>query len=278
MNGTLTAFTLLLVVLAGGCGGQTLVATDKQAGKTDPKAAADPVADTNQASHIYIPKDVNDCFAELERRLSPEDLRQLKESTVQGLAAYHFGLGLWIRNCWLGSESRLRKYFLDLGFTGDSDCLSGTIIYRFWCHLHNQPTIRLEEEAELERYEAKVRQKPTDCTCPEHRVPLKLTYGLYGATIKEGKTLPRWVYLARCSQSSEIWAYEHEPGWYKPERNLLQRIEELERIEELAAQGSENKSKERKSGMLIAPIVDEFEAQGVREYIFPALEEAFPKQ
>jgi hypothetical protein len=217
---------------------------------------------------------MNDCFAELERLLSPEDLKQLKESTAENLNLYHFGLGLWMRNYWgLWSGSRLQKYFLELGFT-EPDAMSGVIINCFWLHLNHRP-IRLEEMAETERYYNRIRQEPTDRTCPEHRVPLKLTYELFGATTKEGKSLPREVYVAHCSQGSEIGVHEYEQGWYKPEGDLRQRIEELEQIDELAAQESGSRSTESEH-MHIAPLVNEPEARG-SGFLSP-VEEYGPKE
>jgi hypothetical protein len=219
MNKALTILAFLPILLATGC---------------QPRSEAiKPARDVNQPGKIYIPKDMNDCFAELERMLDPNVIKEIKESHEEDLVRYHFGIGLWMRNNWgLWGGSRLQKYFLDLGFRHPDD-MSGVIIICFWRHLNGLP-IGLEEEAEMSRYCAQIWQEPTDPTCPEHRVPIQLAYELGGQTMKDGKKLPRCVHVGRCSRDMEVWVYEYGQNWYKPEGSLRERIRELD------AEGSAN--------------------------------------
>lgn len=46
-------------------------------------------------NHVYIPKDLNDCFIQLNKILKPIDIEKIKSS--KGID-YHMGLGMWIRN------------------------------------------------------------------------------------------------------------------------------------------------------------------------------------
>jgi len=84
---------------------------------------------------VYIPKDLGECFVELDRLLKEVDKKEMqalpkKEDMIQ----YHHGLGTWIRNNWgLWGGSRLQKYFTDKGIT-HPDNMSGIILefYHDW--------------------------------------------------------------------------------------------------------------------------------------------------
>lgn len=94
---------------------------------------------------IYIPKDLDDCFAELEKILKPEDIKKMKEGTENDMIQYHFGLGMWIRNNWgLRGESHLAKWFNAQGIKHPDD-MSGIILDSFWRHLNSKP-IKLNEQ------------------------------------------------------------------------------------------------------------------------------------
>jgi hypothetical protein len=58
---------------------------------------------------VYIPRDLEDCFDELEHMLDPRDIKKIKTGkTIE----YHHGLGTWLRNNWgLWRGSRLSAYF-----------------------------------------------------------------------------------------------------------------------------------------------------------------------
>ena len=63
---------------------------------------------------VYIPKNLEDCFIQLDKLLSDEDKKTIKQladrkETIQ----YHHSLGMWLRNNWgLWGGSRLQKYML----------------------------------------------------------------------------------------------------------------------------------------------------------------------
>src|SRR5262249_8471354 len=72
--------------------------------------------DPNSPTGFYIPKNLEDCFAELDRMLHPEIIRKMKAEPERAMNDYHMGLGMWIRNNWgLWSETRLCDYFKPLG-------------------------------------------------------------------------------------------------------------------------------------------------------------------
>src|SRR5690606_10277026 len=76
-------------------------------------------------NHVYIPKDLNDCFIQLNKILKPIDIEKIKSS--KGID-YHMGLGMWIRNNWgLWGGSRLQQYFIKKGYD-HPDSMSSIIL------------------------------------------------------------------------------------------------------------------------------------------------------
>lgn len=88
---------------------------------------------------VYIPKDINDCFTQLNIILDPIDLKEFKnlpEDEVSGQS--HFGIGLWIRNNWnLWGGSRLSFYFNSLGIKHPDD-MSGIVLNSYHRFLNNR--------------------------------------------------------------------------------------------------------------------------------------------
>ena len=86
---------------------------------------------------IYIPKDLENCFTELDRTLTDvnkKEIAALKQK--DDMVMYHMGLGMWIRNNWgLWGGSRLQQYFIQHGVSHPDD-MSGIILayYFDWTH------------------------------------------------------------------------------------------------------------------------------------------------
>ncbi|MDJ1499454.1 DUF6794 domain-containing protein [Xanthocytophaga agilis] len=90
---------------------------------------------------VYIPKDLQDCFRELDKKLTAEEKNQIASlASVDDLIAYHRGLGMWIRNAWgLWGGSRLLKYFKDTGFEFVmADDLSVEILIGYYKYLQQK--------------------------------------------------------------------------------------------------------------------------------------------
>jgi Domain of unknown function (DUF6794) len=95
---------------------------------------------------VYIPKDLSDCFIQLDKILKDNvknDLTGMSEKTF--LMDSHFGLGLWIRNNWqLWNGSRLSKSFNELGVFHPDD-ISSVILQSYYRYLLKED-INLEEQ------------------------------------------------------------------------------------------------------------------------------------
>lgn len=106
---------------------------------------------SKQRTYENVPSNIEECFEELKRILSTEQLAEFKAqaSGVRVIGAYHMWLGRWIRNNWgLWHGSKPAGYFVKMGVS-EPDDMSCTILESFWRHL-NGIDIRLEEQ--LERY------------------------------------------------------------------------------------------------------------------------------
>jgi hypothetical protein len=84
---------------------------------------------------IYIPRDLGDCFLELDKMLSEVEKKEMRaQPSRDDMCLYHHGLGTWLRNNWgLWHGSRLQKYFTDRGVS-HPDNMSGIILdhYHDW--------------------------------------------------------------------------------------------------------------------------------------------------
>ncbi|WP_196939121.1 DUF6794 domain-containing protein [Sphingobacterium pedocola] len=87
---------------------------------------------------VYIPKNLEECFSQLNIILKPVDLEKLKSSA--GIN-YHMGLGMWIRNNWgLWGASRLQQYFIKRGYS-DPDSISSVILDNYISWLNGETDI-----------------------------------------------------------------------------------------------------------------------------------------
>ena len=88
---------------------------------------------------IYIPKNLEECFLELDKLLSEVDRREMKALPQrEDMIQYHMGLGMWLRNNWgLWGGSRLLKYFSEKGLRHPDD-MSGLLLNFYYDWLHGQ--------------------------------------------------------------------------------------------------------------------------------------------
>lgn len=104
--------------------------------------------------NFYIPKNLKECFIQLDKTLNNKSKRQLKESTDLFMFNSHMGgLGMWIRNNWgINGGSRLLIYFNERGIT-DRDYISGIIIAEYvkWLKEENNVSENWENENPIKK-------------------------------------------------------------------------------------------------------------------------------
>jgi len=101
---------------------------------------------TDTLRGVYIPKDLEDCFIQINSFWHDSTKTKIKNWTEEEFSCNaHFGFGMSIRNNWqLWGGSRLSKYFNDLGIS-HPDHMSGIIVHSFHRYL-NDKEIKLEEQ------------------------------------------------------------------------------------------------------------------------------------
>jgi len=107
---------------------------------------------TEQPSpEVYVPQDLEDSLAELQRLLKPQDVQKMRDATEEDMIEYHFGLGTWLRNNWrLWGRSRLAEWFSARGIHHAED-MSGIILDSFWRRLQGKD---IDLEGQTRRYQA----------------------------------------------------------------------------------------------------------------------------
>ena len=145
--------TVLLAALL--CAGCTTPPSPQSAADADIHKIT-PIPDPNAPSGVYVPADIEDCFRELDKMLSPRLKAQMKNNPKGDMIQYHLGLGMWMRNNWgLWGDSRLRAYFTRR-FVFEPDNMSGLILDNYWNHLNGKPAEMPPplSEGEYQRYKS----------------------------------------------------------------------------------------------------------------------------
>jgi len=97
-----------------------------------------------------VPTTLVECFSALDRLMGAERKAELKASPISELPAYHFGLGMWLRNNWgLWGGSPLKDWFTARGIH-HADDMSATILTSYWRALNGLP-IELDEQIAAHR-------------------------------------------------------------------------------------------------------------------------------
>ena len=81
---------------------------------------------------VYIPRDLGECFVELDKLLTEIDKKEMKAlPDREDMIQYHMDIGMWMRNNWgLWGGSRLQKYFTSRGVTHPDEMSS--IVLEFY--------------------------------------------------------------------------------------------------------------------------------------------------
>lgn len=101
---------------------------------------------TDSIRGVYIPKDIEDCFKQIDSFWDDSTKVKVKQWTEDEFSGrVHMGFGMWMRNNWqLWGGSRLSKYFNDLGIYHPDD-MSGIILKSYHRYL-TENEIKLEEQ------------------------------------------------------------------------------------------------------------------------------------
>ncbi len=193
-----------------------------QQSQDEDKYKVNPTPDATVPFKVYIPTDIDDSYRELKKMLSPEKLKEIKETPENTLGGeFHMGLGMWMRNNWgLWGNSHLAKHFNQLGIHHPDD-MSEIIIEGFWHNLNDKP-FDLQKRINYYQLYWKVNAEPKAYSCPLDKSKIEVNESLD----KSEENQPRTLHIGRCKKHKHLWIYEFDKGWYKPDARLRKEIEE----------------------------------------------------
>jgi hypothetical protein len=97
-----------------------------------------PRKDSSAPDGYYVPRDLDDALIEMDRIMGSSGRADVLKIKEDEMVAYHYSIGLWMRNNWLRHHSRLGQYFRQLGIY-EYDDMSGIILNSYWRQLHGKP-------------------------------------------------------------------------------------------------------------------------------------------
>lgn len=113
-----------------------------------------PTIDTNSATGFLVPKDLEECFIELNTMLTPDFIDEIKGLEIEKQTyRYWLGFGSWLRSHWglrwgLWERSELVHWFWGKGIE-NPERMFGFIMVSYWRHLNDMP-ILLEDQIRQE--------------------------------------------------------------------------------------------------------------------------------
>jgi hypothetical protein len=173
-------------------------------------------------SGIYIPKDLEDCFKQIDSFWSDSTKTKVKlQSEDDFSSGAHFAIGLWIRNNWqLWGGSRLSKYFNDLGIYHPDD-MSGIILDSYHRYLTGKE-INLQQQLDYLNAYWKVHKDPAKDIFPkgENDLEFNTKQGYY---LKQGN-IPACIHIQSNSKTDKVWIYDYHFGWKQLSNEELKKL------------------------------------------------------
>lgn len=159
----------------------------------------------------YIPKDLEDCFKQIDSFWDDSTKLKVKQWTEDVFKAKaHLAFGMWMRNNWqLWRGSRLSLYFNKMGIYHPEN-MSGIILVSYHRYLSGKDVL-LENQIEYYQLFQKVSMIPSKKIYPKGVRNLEFNAGQVYFT-KDGNK-PRQVHIQTNSKSDKIWIYDYYLGW-----------------------------------------------------------------
>lgn len=177
---------------------------------------------TDSINGHYIPKDLEDCFKQIDSFWSDSTKNEIKlQSEDDFTADAHFGFGMWMRNNWrLWGGSRLSKYFNEKGIYHPDD-MSGIILDSYHRHLTGKE-INLQQQINYYKAYWKVNKDPSKDIYPKGEKKLEFnTKQVYN--LKQGN-IPACVHIQSNSKTDKVWIYDYHFGWKQLSQEELKKL------------------------------------------------------
>mgnify|MGYP001055942509 CR=1 FL=1 len=180
---------------------------------------------------VYIPKDLEDCFREIDKFWDDSTKAQvIAWSEDEFTANAHFGFGLWMRNNWkLWGGSRLAEYFIDLEIHHPDD-MSGIILVSYHRYLNKVP-INLEKQIEYYKAYWSSMKIPEKEDYPKGVGNIELNQTMM-FELKDGK-MPGAIHIQTNAKGDLRWIYSNGLGWLQLTNKELESLDNPETREEV---------------------------------------------
>ncbi|RZK56469.1 MAG: hypothetical protein EOO87_05350 [Pedobacter sp.] len=177
---------------------------------------------TDSLRGVYIPKNLEDCFKQIDKFWNASTKEQVKNLTEEKFTANaHLGFGMWMRNNWqLWAGSRLTKYFNDLGVYHPED-ISGIILTSYHRYLVGSD-IKMGKQIEYLKSYWKVSKDPSKEIYPAGAKNLKFDTKQYYNLKKDNS--PGCIHIQSNSKTEKTWVYDYYFGWKQLSREELKEL------------------------------------------------------
>ena len=172
---------------------------------------------------VYIPKDLKDCFKQIDTFWDKKMKTQVKSWTESEFSAKaHFGFGMWMRNNWkLWGGSRLSKYFNNLGIYHPDD-MSGIILDSYHRYLTGKK-IKLDEQVGYYKAYWQVNKTPKEKDYPKGVKNLEFNTRM-GYKLKKNNYRGA-IHVQTNSKTDKVWIYDYHFGWKQITKAQLKELE-----------------------------------------------------
>jgi len=186
------------------------------------------VSSEQDSKQIYIPRNLDECFSELQKVVKTEDLEAFKNKEEDdAVASVHFSWGMWIRNNWgLRAKSRLANYFNDMGVYNPDD-MSGIILGAFWCHL-NGKQFKLQERIKNYQEYWQYTSVPKDIVSPKDGGEIAFFMSM---PCQDDRSKYCRIHLGIGKKDGLPWGYQYGKGVFEPTQE--QKIKVLQQYKKL---------------------------------------------
>lgn len=171
---------------------------------------------------VYIPKDLEDCFVQIDKMLNDSLKTEFKKISEDDFTEKtHFGLGIWMRNNWsLWEGYRLSKYFNDREIYHPDD-MSGIILTSYHRKLTNK-NIDLENQINYHKTYWKVAEEPKEKDYPKGVKKIEFNTKQH-YNLKEND-LPGLLHIQSNSKNEKTWIYDYHFGWKEIDQFEIEKL------------------------------------------------------
>lgn len=178
---------------------------------------------------FYIPRNLEECFTQLDSMLRTKDREDMRTSGDTSLIAYHMGLGMYLRNNWcLWAGSRLSEYFHAMHVYHPDD-MSGLILTGYYHHLNG---LAYDVDSKVRRYQIYWRVNGIPYPRYRPRGTRRAEFNRSKQYDFDGPDKVGVVHFQTNSKTAKSWIYDCHFGWKRLTEEQLTELEGSENLQQ----------------------------------------------